>query len=52
MFNLEHDQCLTLGTSLSISSDIVLTGVTGFIEYRHDLLQIQIEGNITEIPEV
>jgi hypothetical protein len=50
-FSLGHDQSLTLGSSLSISTDSGLTGVTGFIEYRRDFLQLRIEGSMTGIPE-
>ena len=50
-FSLGHDQSLTLGSSLSISTDSGLTGVTGFIEYRRDFLQLRIEGNMTGIHE-
>jgi hypothetical protein len=50
-FNLGHDQSLTLGSSLSISSDTGLTGFTGFIEYRRDFLQLRIEGSMSGLPE-
>lgn len=50
-FSLGHDQSLSLGTSLSVSSDEGLTGLTGFIEYRRNFLQLRIEGSMTGIPE-
>lgn len=50
-FSLGRDQSLSLGTSLSVSTDEGLTGLTGFIEYRHDFLQLRIEGSLTGIPE-
>lgn len=50
-FGLGHDQSLSLGTSLSVSTDEGLTGLTGFIEYRRDFLQIRIEGSMTGIPD-
>ena len=50
-FSLGSDQSLRVGTSLSISSDSGLTGVTGFVEYRSDRLQLRIEGSMTGLAE-
>lgn len=35
----------------SISSDSGLTGMTGFIEYRRNFLQLKIEGSMTGLGE-
>ncbi|SMO63979.1 protein of unknown function [Saccharicrinis carchari] len=50
-FNLGSDQSLRVGSSLSISTDSGLTGVTGFVEYNARFLQLRIEGNMTGISE-
>ena len=50
-FNMGSDQSLRLGSQLSISTDSGLTGVTGFIEYRREHLQLRIEGSMTGLGE-
>lgn len=50
-FSLGSDQSLRVGTSLAISTDSGLTGVTGFLEYRSDRLQLRIEGSMTGLAE-
>lgn len=50
-FSLGSDQSIRLGTSLSISTDSGLTGVTGFVEYDADFLRFRIEGSMTGIAE-
>lgn len=50
-FSLGSDQSIRLGTSLSISTDSGLTGVTGFVEYDADFLCLRIEGSMTGIAE-
>jgi hypothetical protein len=50
-FSLGSDQSLRIGTSLSISTDSGLTGVTGFVEYGSDFLRFRIEGSMTGIAE-
>lgn len=50
-FSLGSDQSIRLGTSLSISTDSGLTGVTGFVEYNADFLRLRIEGSMTGIAE-
>ncbi len=50
-FDLGSDQSLRIGSQLAISSDSGLTGVTGFIEYRREHLQLRIEGNMTGLGE-
>ncbi len=49
-FSLGSDQSIRLGSSLSISTDSGLTGVTGFIEYNADFLRFRVEGSMTGIP--
>jgi len=50
-FNLGADQNLRIGSSLSVSTDSGLTGVTGFLEYNTDRLQLRIEGSMTGLAE-
>jgi hypothetical protein len=50
-FSLGSDQSIRIGTSLSISTDSGLTGVTGFVEYGTDFLRFRIEGSMTGIAE-
>lgn len=50
-FALGHDQSIRLGTSLAVSSDSGLTGVTGFVEYRREHLILRVEGSMTGLPE-
>ena len=50
-FSFGADQSLRLGSELVVSSESGLTGLTGFIEYRHDLLQLRIEGSMTGLGE-
>ncbi len=50
-FGLGSDQSIRIGTSLSISSESGLTGVTGFVEYGSDFLQFRIEGSMTGLAE-
>jgi hypothetical protein len=50
-FSLGSEQSIRLGSSLSISTDSGLTGVTGFIEYNAQHLQLRIEGSMTGIAE-
>jgi hypothetical protein len=50
-FSLGSDQSIRLGSSLSISTDSGLTGVTGFVEYDADFLRFRIEGSMTGIAE-
>ncbi len=50
-FSLGTDQSLRLGSSLSVSTDSGLTGVTGFIEYGSDFMRIRIEGSMTGLSE-
>jgi hypothetical protein len=50
-FSLGDEQSIRIGSSLSISTDSGLTGVTGFIEYNADFLRLRIEGSMAGIPE-
>ena len=50
-FNFGRDQSLSLGTQLNISTEDDLTGLTGFIEYRRNLLHLRLEGNMGGIPD-
>ena len=50
-FSLGSDQSIRIGSSISISSDSGLTGVTGFLEYRRNLLSLRIEGSMTGLAE-
>jgi hypothetical protein len=50
-FSLGSDQSIRIGTSLSISTDSGLSGVTGFVEYNADFLRFRIEGSMTGITE-
>ena len=50
-FNLGNDQNLRLGSELVYSSESGVTGLTGFIEYRTDRLQLRIEGNMNGLGE-
>jgi hypothetical protein len=40
-----------LGSSLVVSSESGVTGLTGFIEYRREHLQIRLEGSMTGLGE-
>jgi hypothetical protein len=46
-FSLGSDQALRIGSSLSISTDSGLTGVTGFVEYDARFLRLRVEGSMT-----
>lgn len=50
-FSLGHEQSIRIGSSLSVSSDSGLTGVTGFLEYRREHLILRVEGSMTGLPE-
>jgi hypothetical protein len=50
-FSFGSDQSIRLGSELEISSDSGITGVTGFLEYRHDQVQLRIEGSMTGLAE-
>jgi hypothetical protein len=50
-FSLGHDQSIRIGSSLAVSSDSGLTGVTGFLEYRREHLILRVEGSMTGLPE-
>ncbi len=50
-FSLGSDQAFRIGSSLSISTDSGLTGVTGFVEYDARFLRLRIEGSMTGLAE-
>ncbi len=50
-FSFGPDQSLRLGSELVVSSESGLTGLTGFIEYRREHLQLRIEGSMTGLGE-
>jgi len=50
-FSLGSDQAFRIGSSLSISSNSGLTGVTGFVEYDARFLRLRIEGSMTGLAE-
>ena len=50
-FSLGSDQALRIGSSLSISTDSGLTGVTGFVEYDARFLRLRLEGSMTGLAE-
>ncbi|MEJ2593819.1 MAG: DUF4157 domain-containing protein [bacterium] len=50
-FGFGADQSLRLGSELVVSSESGVTGLTGFIEYRREHLQLRIEGSMTGLGE-
>ena len=50
-FAFGGDQSLALGSQLVVSSESGVTGLTGFIEYRREYLQLRIEGSMTGLGE-
>ena len=50
-FAFGGDQSLALGSQLVVSSESGVTGLTGFIEYRREHLQLRIEGSMTGLGE-
>ena len=50
-FSFGPDQSLRLGSELQFTRGSGLTGVTGFLEYRHDQVRLRIEGSMTGLGE-
>ena len=50
-FSFGSDQSLRIGSSLAVSSESGVTGLTGFVEYRQQFLQLRIEGSMTGLGE-